>query len=87
MDTVMNEGVEAKVYQDGMGEEPLSPDCGPTGMAPYISSAVDGAGGQRGWKSVDQPQNPRGQNSVRDVVAAGPEVAGGNCMDSMASVP
>jgi len=83
----MNEGVEAKEYRDGMLEEPLSQGWGPTGMGPYIPFAVDGAEGQRGQKFVDQPRNPRGQSSSRDVVAAAPEVAEGNRTDSIASVP
>jgi hypothetical protein len=87
-DTVMNEGVEEKEYQDEMREEPLSQGWVPTGMAPYIPFAVDGAEEvQRSQKSVDQPRNPRGQSPSRDVVAAAPEVAEGNCTDSMASVP
>jgi len=41
-DTVMNERVEAKEYQDEMQNEPLSVGLEPTGMA-YILLAVDGA--------------------------------------------
>lgn len=84
----MNEDVEAKEYQDVMREEPLLPGCASTGMAPYIPFAVGGAEeGQSGQKSVDQPQNPRGQSLARDVVAAATGVVGDNRTNSMASVP
>ena len=85
---VMNEGVEAKEYRDGMREEePLMQGSGATGMA-HIPFAAGDVGVQTYQKSVDQPQDPKGQSPSRDVVGASPEVAAGNRTDSMvASVP
>lgn len=84
---VMNEDAEAKEFQDGMREEPLTQGSGATGMA-HIPFAAGDVGGQICQKSVDRPRNPKGRSPSRDVVGAALEAAADNCTDSMvASVP